>query len=137
MLRLIRIKNNLNDKLSDFDVQIPWQILQNIAIITFEHNLKRSRQMVIFKDKLIWVSNSNWMLCPHNELVRIARVLVIMNDIGDKDTENIMPLQVFTLQIPNRHEVVHRLQWINDMLLVMISILFEVTVVYLVLWKMV
>lgn len=65
--------------------------------------------MVIFESKLVRVSNGDWMLCPHDKLVRVAWVLIIMNDIGDKNTENVYLFEL-VLEITLAEQIVHGLQ---------------------------
>lgn len=53
-------------------------------------------------------------------------MLKIMDDIGDEHCEEVMLLhQIF--KISNLHDIVHSLQRVNDVVLVMIRVLFEVS----------
>lgn len=86
--------------------------------------------MVIFKSKLVRVSNSDRMLCSHDELVRVARMLIIMNNISNKNTENIYLFKL-VLEITRTKQIMHSLQRIDDVHLAVIRILFEVALSHL------
>jgi len=53
-------------------------------------------------------------------------MLKIMDDIRHEHSEKIMFLNL-VLQAPNFHNVVHSLQRVNDMVLIMVSVLLEVS----------
>jgi len=86
--------------------------------------------MVIFESKLVRVSNGDWMLGPHDKLVRVAWVLIIMNDIGDKNTENVYLFEL-VLEITLAEQIVHGLQRIDNMHLAVVRILLEVALSHL------
>ena len=66
------------------------------------------------------------MLGPHDELVGVTRMLIVMHDVGNEDREYIDYLNLL-LEVTNCHQVVHSLQRINDMELVVVRVFLEVS----------
>ena len=81
--------------------------------------------MMIFQHTDVRIPNSNGMLCSYNKLVGVAWMLVIVDDVGNEDGENVH-LFYLELEVSYGHDVVHGLQRIDDVQLVVEGVLFEV-----------
>ena len=86
--------------------------------------------MMVFESILVRISNGDWMLCSYDELVRIARMLIIMNDICNKNSEHVYLFELF-LEITLAEQVVHGLQRVDNMHLAVIRVLLEVALSHL------
>lgn len=85
---------------------------------------------MIFKSKLVGVSNGDRMLCPHDELVGVTRMLIIMDNIGNKYAEDIDLFELI-LEITRTKQIMHSLQRIDNVHLAVIRILLEVALSHL------
>ena len=72
------------------------------------------------------VSDGNWMLRSDDELVRVARMLVVVDQAGDEGSEVVMLLQAL-LDAALFQEEVQALQAVQDVNHVMVVILLEVS----------
>ena len=57
----------------------------------------------------------------------ILRVLIVMHGVGNKGSKDIMDLEI-SLQVARVHQEVHALEGVNDVCLVVIGSIREVTV---------
>ena len=65
------------------------------------------------------------MLGPDDKLVQVARMLVVVDDIGHENSEDVQFLYFF-LKVSNREEVMHSLHRVNDVHLIVERILLKV-----------
>ena len=70
------------------------------------------------------------MLGPHDELVQIARVLEVVDDVGDDDGEDVQ-FGYLILKLANGQEVMKGLQGINNVQVVVVTVVLEVAAVHL------
>ena len=80
---------------------------------------------MIFKHTHVRVTNGERVLSLHNELIRVARVLIVMDQTRDEGTEDIMLLQTL-LHVAIDHEIVQSLHTIQNMRHTMVWIFFKV-----------
>ena len=69
MLGQISVQDNHDDDLSHFLIHFPRQVLQDVAVIILQNQVESCRQMMVFKNILIGVSDCHWMFSSHYELV--------------------------------------------------------------------
>ena len=98
VLRHILVENNLYNHFSSFFIHFHREVLQNVAIVIFKHDVECWGQMMIFQNALIRVPNCQGMLGSNDKLIRVSWMFIIMNDIWDKHCELIKFLQL-ALQI--------------------------------------
>ena len=80
---------------------------------------------MIFKHTHVRVTNGEWMLGLHNELIRVAWMLIIMDQTCDEGTKDIMLLKTL-LHVAIDHEIVQSLHTIQDMCHTVIRVFFKV-----------
>jgi hypothetical protein len=49
---------------------------------------------MLFEDKGVTVSNSKRMLCANDKLIRVARMLKVVNKISNKASKNIIEFKI-------------------------------------------
>jgi hypothetical protein len=94
VLAHVSVKHTVYDQLPHVSLCFDWNVFEEISIITIEHNLKSSRQVMLFKNQCVTVSNSKRMLSANNELICVARMLIVVDKVSDKAGKNIIELKV-------------------------------------------
>lgn len=100
-------------------------IIKKVAAVIGEQYLEACRQMVVLQDAVITVSNGERVLCAHYKLIRVSRVLKVMDQASNEGRQVVMLLQAF-LHVPKLEEEVEALHTIQDVGHVMIVVLFEI-----------
>ena len=125
VLRHVCFQHYFNYKFPHFSVNAVGDVLHDIALVLLQDKLESSSQVVVLQNTVVRISDGNWMLGPHNELIGVSRVLKVMDDIGHEHCEHIVLLHQ-VLKASHVHNVVHGLKGVNDMVLVMVSVFLEV-----------
>ncbi len=93
MFAQISVKHTRNDKLSHVSLSLNRYVLKQVSIFAVEHYLKCSSEVMLFQDLSVTVSDREWMLSPYDELICVARVLVIVDQICNEAGEDIRKLK--------------------------------------------
>lgn len=80
---------------------------------------------MVLKHHLVRVSDGDRVFCPHDELVGVARVFVIVNNVGHENTELVKFFEL-GLKITHSHQVMHRLDRINYMGHIVVHVFFKI-----------
>jgi hypothetical protein len=95
VLAQISVKYTGYDQLPHVSLCFDWNVFEQVSIIiTIEHYLKCSSQVMLFEDKCVTVSNSKRMLCANDKLIRVARMLKVVNKISNKASKNIIEFKI-------------------------------------------
>ena len=121
----VRVEHYFNYQFPHFSVNAVGDVLHDIAMVLLQDQLESSSQVVVLQNTVVRVSDGNWMLGSHNELVGVSWVLKVMDDVGHEHSEHIVLLNQ-VLEVSHVHDVVHGLKGVNDMVLVMVSVFLEV-----------
>ena len=68
---------------------------------------------MMFEYLCVRVADGEGVLGPHYELVRVARVLIVVEQVRQEGREHVLQLQVVT-HITRIEQVVHALEGVND-----------------------
>jgi hypothetical protein len=94
----VSVKHTVYDQLPHVSLCFDWNVFEEISIITIEHNLKSSCQVVLFENKGVTVSDSKRVLGANDELIGVAWMLIVVDQVSDKAGKNIIELKV-TLKV--------------------------------------
>lgn len=98
MLAHVSVKHTVYDQLPHVSLCFDWNVFEEISVIPIEHDLKSSRQMMLLENQGIAVSNSKRMFSANNELIGVAWMLIIVDQVSDKAGKNMLELKV-TLKV--------------------------------------
>jgi len=86
--------------------------------------------MMMLEHLRIAVSYCQWMFCPYHKLICVTWMLIVVNHVGYKRSEDICGLEE-RAHVSSVHQEVHPLQTVNYVYLIMIRVVLEVTIGYL------
>ena len=69
MLTDVRVKDSLNDEATSLLLQGILHVLHNVALGEVIHYVEGSCQVVVLKHACVRVTDREWMLRPHDELI--------------------------------------------------------------------
>ena len=98
MFAHVSVKHAGNDQLPHVSLSFNWNVFEQISIISIEHYLKCSRQMMLFENQGVTVANSKWMLCTNDELICVPRMLIVVDQVCNEAGKNIIELKI-TLKV--------------------------------------
>jgi hypothetical protein len=125
VLAQVGVEHNLDNHLSRFSVHFPRKVAHDVAVVIFKHDVEGGGQMVVLEDAVVRVSDCQRMLGSDDELIGVARVLVVVDNVRDEHGEDVKAFDLSS-QVASSEEVVHRLQRVHNMERVMVRVLLEV-----------
>ena len=125
MLGNVRVEDGVDDDGSDLDLQVIRHILYDVALLMVEQDLEPSRYVMVFKHAIVTVTDGQGMFGSDHELVRVAGMLVVMNQTGYVRRVYVVLLQVF-LHISIGHDELHSLHTVDHVVNIVILILLGV-----------